>query len=229
MELCDRHKQILDILRARERVSTSELSRTLYVCEMTIRRDLQEMERRKLLTRYHGGAMLREEIYPVHLRRLVEAEEKKRLAKKAAEYLRDNQVIFLDGSSTCSYIIPHLEGFRSIRVVTNSIDALLELSRRHIPCAATGGTYQAAEMCLVGSDAEEFLRNLNPDIAFCSSLGITEDGRITDIDAQQTAIRRIVLKNSARTVFLFDSTKRNKTYPYTLCHTEDTAAVVILP
>ena len=205
MELNERQSRILDILQKKERVSTSYLASHLYVSEMTIRRDLKELEQNKLLTRYHGGAIIQENLYPIHLRKFVEAEEKRLLAQKARKYLQDNLVIYLDDSSTCLYLIPYLKDFKNLNVITNSIHTLQELAQFHIPCSGTGGSYLPAEMCFVGSRAEQFLRTVNPDLAFFSTLGISEDGLITDIDERQTALRKIALQNSQQSVFLFDS------------------------
>lgn len=228
MQLNERQNQILEILQKKERASTSYLASRLYVSEMTIRRDLQEMEQNKLIARYHGGAMILENLYPIHLRKFVEAEEKREIAQKAKKYLRDNLVIYLDESSTCLYLIPHLKDYKNIKIITNSIHTMLELSQFHIPCTCTGGDYLPAEMCFIGSRTEEFLRTINPDLAFFSTLGISSEGLITDIAEHQLATRKIVLQNSRQSVFLYDSSKLNKIYPYTLC-TRDEVTEVIVP
>ena len=57
MKLEGRKKDIFDILCEKKRISVSELSRMLYVCEMTVRRDLSEMEKQGLIKRYRGGAI----------------------------------------------------------------------------------------------------------------------------------------------------------------------------
>ena len=54
----DRQKEILEILYKKNRVSVEELSRALYVSEMTVRRDLAEMEKGGFLRRFRGGAVL---------------------------------------------------------------------------------------------------------------------------------------------------------------------------
>lgn len=229
MELNERQQQILELLQQKERMTTAALARQLYVCEMTIRRDLKEMEHGKLLTRYHGGAMLLEEQYPLPLRRLVETDNKKQLAKKAATYLKDNALIFLDASSTCSYLIPYMAEFKNIRVITNAVDILPELHRRQIPCLVTGGDFRGTEMCLSGPETEDFLRRYNPDIAFLSSMGISEDGVITDIDEPQTRMRRVVIQNSTHAILILDSSKHNRRFPYTLCRREDVTEVITAP
>lgn len=229
MELNERQEQILELLREKERMSTTALAKKLYVCEMTIRRDLKEMEQERLLQRYHGGAMLQEELYPLPLRRLLEADSKKQLVKKAAAYLRDNTLIFMDASSTCSYLIPYMEGLKNIRVITNAVEILPELHRRNIPCLVTGGDFRGTEMCMSGPETEDFISRYNPDVAFLSSLGISQDGIISDIDESQTRMRRAVIRNSTKSILIMDSSKHNRRYPYTLCHRDQVTEVITIP
>ena len=102
-----RHEEILKILKKRGKATVKELSDELFVCEMTIRRDLRELERCGLLTRYRGGAAIRikDVDYPIKIRRRFRESEKKELALAASEYLCDNSCVFLDSSSVCMY--PH--------------------------------------------------------------------------------------------------------------------------
>ena len=101
---------IFDILCEKKRVSVSELSKLLYVCEMTVRRDLSEMEKQGLIKRYRGGAIYSEGTeLPISIRMYLSEDEKRILAKKAEIYLADNTIVYIDGSSTCHYIIPHIK------------------------------------------------------------------------------------------------------------------------
>lgn len=101
---------IFDILCEKKRVSVSELSKLLYVCEMTVRRDLSEMEKQGLIKRYRGGAIYIEGTeLPISRRMYLSEDEKRILAKKAEIYLADNTIVYIDGSSTCHYIIPHIK------------------------------------------------------------------------------------------------------------------------
>ncbi len=230
MKLNQRQKDILRILKEKKRVSVSDMASQLFVSEMTIRRDFKEMEQNSLLTRYHGGAIYYEKSieYPIELRRLIGAKEKKILSCRAKKYLKDGQIIYIDSSSTSSYIIPYLKEYKGIKVITNSVPALMMLAKIHVPCVLTGGDYCETDMCLVGRAAEEFVRDINPDIAFFSSLGLSDDGYITDVDERQLSIRKILLKNCGKIIFMFDSSKLHKKYTYTLCHRDAADEIIIL-
>lgn len=230
MENNSRKGDILSILYEKGRVSVSDLAKMLYVSEMTIRRDLKEMERGGYLRRYRGGAVLKSDTreMPISERLFVDEGEKKRLCVRCEEFLCDKMTVFLDSSSTCLYIIPHLLKYKNILVVTNSVKALSSASALHIPCILIGGEYYEQDMCLVGPIAEQYARELNIDVAFMTTAAYSEeDGIISDFDLRQTAVRKIIMKNAKKTVFFFERGKLGKKLTYTLCHKDDTAAVIV--
>ena len=141
-------------------------------------------------------------------------------------FLHDGQTVFLDSSSTCAYILPLLTEFSDMTLVTNSVYCALCAGQYHIACILAGGEYYERDMCTVGSEAEDFLRRINPSIAFFSTQGISDDGIISDSDAAQTAIRRVVLQNSARNIFLFDDEKMHKLYRYTVCRAGEVDEII---
>ena len=225
----ERQKEIMDILYQKGKASVSELASTLFVTEMTIRRDLAEMEKGGFLRRYRGGAVLKINLgeMPISQRLLLDKDEKKALARKCLPYIRDGITVFIDSSSTCQYLIPHLAQRKNITVVTNSVGALLTASRLHIPCILAGGEYYEQDMCMVGSLAEQAVRELNVDVAFFTTAAISNEGVISDFDLRQTMIRRIVMQNAKESIFLFEKDKLGKTLLYTLCRSEDATAVIM--
>ena len=224
----ERQKEILGILYQNGRASVAELSRTLFVSEMTVRRDLIEMEKGGFLRRYRGGAVLKINMgeMPIGERLLLDRKEKEELAKKCTDYLHDNATIFIDSSSTCQYILPYLSQYKNITVVTNSISALLTLGKMHIFTILIGGEYYEQDMCTVGSLTERYVNELNVDIAFYTTAAISNDGVISDFDLKQTMIRKCVIKNASKNVFLFEREKFGKKYLYTLCTTEDVTVIL---
>ena len=223
-----RQKEILEILYQKGKVSVAELSHTLFVSEMTVRRDLIEMEKGGFLRRYRGGAVIKINLgeMPIGERLLMDRQEKEELAKKCTDYLSDNITIFIDSSSTCQYIIPYLSQYENVTVVTNSISALLTLGKLHIHTILIGGEYYEQDMCTVGSLADRYVNELNVDVAFYTTAAISNDGVISDFDSKQTMIRKYVMKNASKNIFLFEKEKFGKKYLYTLCSTEDVTAIL---
>lgn len=229
MTLNDRQNEILKLLKQYGRISVKKLSAHFYVSDMTIRRDLKEMEKCGYIQRYNGGAVyVDEKLLPFNLRKLTHLKERKSLIENVKKYLTDSITVFIDSSSTCMYIIPALAEYKDVRLVTNSVQSLIMAARYHVPCIIAGGMCYEADMCCVGSLTEEFIRDINVDIAFLSSAGISDDGIISDNDISQTAVRKIIMKNSKKNIFFFNKTKVGKKYMYTVCRGDEADDVIIL-
>ncbi|MBQ8415995.1 MAG: DeoR/GlpR transcriptional regulator [Clostridia bacterium] len=229
MKLSGRRKDIYDILCEKKRVSVAHLAKGLFVSEMTVRRDLAEMEKQGFLKRYRGGAILHDEmnLLPLSQRMFLEEEEKRELAQKAQKYLCDGISVYIDSSSTCQFIIPHIKKFSHVKIITNSVKAVLIASKLHLPCFLIGGEYYEQDMCLVGSVSEEIAARINVDVAFFTAQGFSEEGVISDSDIEQTSVRRIVMRNAKKRIFLFEKTKLGKKYLHTLCSAADADEVIL--
>ena len=222
MELNERQQNILNILREKGKISVSSLSKELNYSEMTVRRDLTKMEKAGLLKRSHGMALENDiNSQPITTRSFAQDGEKRKLCKEASVYLEDKMTVFLDSSSTCMYLIPYIAEHKEMCIFTNSVQVLLSAANFHIPCYLTGGKYFEKDMCLLGAQAEKYAENINVDVAFFSCAGYMEDGRITDDSEEQTAVRLSAMKNAKKSIMLFDSTKKNITYAFTVCHKDD--------
>ena len=215
----ERLDKILAHLRVRQTATVRGLAQKLYASEATIRRDLNELEKRGLIKRLHGGAMLIDGTnheLPLVYREQQNVEAKRAIAAKAAQYLRDGQVIFMDASSTVMFLIPHLEAFKSLTIITNGMKTAQELRALNHKVYCTGGLLLHNSFAYVGEFAADFVRNFNADVCFFSSRGYTADGLISDASAEETHIRKVMLSRSRLHVFMADSSKLNHTYCYTL-------------
>lgn len=225
----ERQEQIIEILEKRKSISVTKLSELLYVSQPTVRRDLRILEEQGKVQRTHGGVVLRKasdlEI-PLLFREDQNNLAKKSIAKKAAEYVTDGSVIFLDASSTAAHLIPHLEKFNDIIVVTNSPKASMLLGERNIKNYCTGGLLLMHSIAYVGNEAERFIANINADLFFFSSRGYLEKGIITDSSDPEVAIKKAMLKNTERSFYLCDNSKKNKKYAFNICSTEDVSEII---
>lgn len=229
MTFTDRERDILDILYEKERISVCELAKMLFVSDMTIRRDLNRLAEKGMVNRFRGGAVLMTPgcEMPISRRFFVDEKEKILLSKKAVKFLDDNLTVYIDSSSTCQYIIPHMNQFKNITLLTNSVKALNTASKAHIPCILIGGKYYDRDMCFVGSVAEQYAKQFYVDVAFFSALGLSTDGIISDNDIEQIAIRKIIMENSEKSIFLFEKNKLNRKFFYILCSESDVDEILI--
>lgn len=229
MALNERQHQIFEITQRKQKVTVGYLAKKLYVSEMTIRRDLTLMEREGLIKRYHGGALVHNDYieYPIELRMRINEKDKRDLAGSVTKYISDGQTIFLNNASSCAYIIPCLKNYKDIKVITNSVQFVLALSKLQIDCVLTGGEYRESERCLVGRDTENFLRGINTDIAFLSCDGISDDGVITVNDAAKAEIIKIAFRNAAKKIILAHNSKLGAKYTYNICEKKDADDIII--
>ncbi len=231
MKLTARQNEILQILKEKDRVCVNELKEKLFVSDMTVRRDLKVLQEERLIKRYHGGAIAvkNPHLMPMTLRRYWHENEKRQLGKMAEKYLSDDQMVFLDSSSTCLYVIPFLRQRKNISVVTNSVTVALTASENGIPCTLTGGTFYEPDMCLIGEETVAYLSTVRPDLAFFSARGYDEEHKICyDDDLHQVAVRRAVIKNAVINIFMFDHSKKGITGPYIVCEPERITELIVV-
>jgi len=215
----ERYDKILAILEEEQYVSAAKLSKALFVSLPTIRRDLTELQRRNLIVRSHGGAkkiQSEHTVAPLNFRRTVNANEKRALCRAAAELVEDNEIIFIDSSTTTLQMADFLGEKKGITVITNGIPLATVLVKKGIKTYCTGGEIFPNSLAHFGSFAEDFIRRFNIDTLFFSCHGVTAGGMLTDPSLPETQIRKVAIGQSKKTVFLCDESKFSLSTPYNL-------------
>lgn len=225
----ERYDAIVRILKEKSTASVHLLSKELFVSEPTVRRDLKKLEEQGIIKRTFGGAVLSEVLnkeIPLSLRERENMSAKDCIAKEAAKYIRDGQVIFLDASSTVYRIVKYLASFSNITVITNSPKTSLRLAELKIRSFCTGGMLLENSIAYVGTYAENFIKNFNADVFFFSSRGISADGKITDSSIEESDLRRTMMQNSKKNIFLCTSDKIGKRFFYNLTDVSEIDRVI---
>lgn len=227
----NRQKKILEILLNKKRVTVRELAESLYISEPSVRRDLAELEKQNLIKRTHGGAMMTEgnlssNKIPFLLRKYEESGAKIEIAQKAIELVGDNNVIFLDSSTSAYSIIPFLTSRSNILVITNGVKALEALAELNINTVSTGGTLVGSCMALVGEECYKTIDSFKADICFFSCRGVTDEGDLTDIHPSENYVRKRMIANAKRSYLLCSKNKFGKSYYHKLCHKDALDGVI---
>ncbi len=220
MKTNEREEKILDILREQRFAAVSDLASSLYTSPSSIRRDLTNLENRGLVRRNYGGVMLREDentALPMTLRIEAHKAEKRQIARQASTLLRDNTTIFLDGSSTVSYLIEFLTVQKNITVFTNNLQTAAALIEKSVDTYCIGGHSIRNSPVVAGSYAEDMVSNLHADIFFFSSFALSDDGMISDCTPEENSLRKRMLSCSDCRVFLCDSSKFHRSATHRLC------------
>ncbi len=217
----ERYHEILTILEREKYCSAAELSQKLYVSLPTIRRDLTELQRRGQIVRSHGGAgIIRHEstVAPLDFRKTLNSDKKRQLCKAAASLVHENDIVFIDSSTTTLQMADFLDAKSRITVITNGIPLATLLAKKGIKTYCTGGEIFENSLAHFGSFAENFIRNFNIDTMFVSCHGVNENGILTDPSLPETQIRKVAFGQAKQSVFLCDESKLNAYAPYNFIH-----------
>jgi DeoR family fructose operon transcriptional repressor len=206
----ERQRRIREVLRERGSARVTTLADLLGVSEVTVRRDLEELEQRGFLERTHGGAIQAQRLHvepPYHAAAELRSEEKRRIGEAAAALISAGETVFLNGGTTT------LQVFRRIvettaTVVTNHVGMALE-SREH-PCEVhlVGGTYRPNSDSCVGPFATEALRRVFASRAFVGVEGISIRSGLTTPAAPEAEVARVMIEQTqGPVVVVADHTK----------------------
>ncbi len=168
-----RHDHIAGLLQAEGRVSVVALAADLRVSVVTVRNDLDHLERQGMLRRMRGGAVaVRGARFerPAHLSGGSYKDEKSRIAAVAASLVRDGETIIIDAGSTMVALAGSLpRTLNDVAVVTNALDVALHLEEHPgLKVVVTGGTVRTRQRSLIAPFATLLLGQVNADVAFLS-------------------------------------------------------------
>lgn len=205
-----RREKIKNRLLQEKSVSVSVLAEDLGVSGETIRRDLEALSNEGFCKKTFGGAVLRTRsttVVPQTVKKSLFTAEKQQIARIAAQFIRPNDCIFLDHSTTVCAICGEIRDI-PLTVVTNSVSVLQELNGcANISVIMTGGRLGAAEQGLFGQETLKFLNTHYFDKAFFSCRGIHMQQCTFDSTEQVAAVHQALLARSAEHFLLVDHTK----------------------
>ncbi|MDD3224074.1 MAG: DeoR/GlpR family DNA-binding transcription regulator [Clostridium sp.] len=206
----ERQLEIVSIIQKKGSIKVNELSNYFNVSEATVRRDLQEMESRKLLKRTHGGALKTDitNFEPSFLQKKDERRnEKESIGKSAAAMIKNGDTIMLDSGTTTLEIAKNIT-VENITVLTNSIDIAAELiERKNIELILTGGNFRVNTRAMVGSICEATIKNFRVDKAFIGANGISLEQGVTTPNYEEAQCKRAMIKSSLKPIIVADSSK----------------------
>jgi DeoR family transcriptional regulator, glycerol-3-phosphate regulon repressor len=220
LELTARQREILQTARVHGRVGVDELSVLHEVTPQTIRRDLNDLCTRGLLSRVHGGAVPATSVSNVTYgdRRGLAAEEKRRIGAAAAALVPENSSVIINIGTTTEQVARALYDRRDLMVVTNNINVVNILSgsaRKELILA--GGIVRQTDGGIVGEAAVAFIRQFKVDCAVIGASALDEDGAILDFDLREVSVARAIIENARRTILVADHMKFERSAPIRIC------------
>jgi DeoR/GlpR family transcriptional regulator of sugar metabolism len=209
----ERRIKVLERLAADQAVEVSSLAREFQVSEMTIRRDLRRLDRDGFVRRTYGGATTRVVRAAGALevtqsaRMLHHAQEKRRIALRAAELTAGARVMFVGVGSTIEQFARLAAPRDGLLVITPSLVVASMLGTRRVQVIMAGGMVRQDELSCVGPAAVECVQRYNTDIAVIGAAGISARRGVTELDDQEAGVIRAALERTERIVVLADGSK----------------------
>jgi DeoR family transcriptional regulator of aga operon len=210
----ERRQYIVALAQQHGRVLVEELSQSLGISRITIRKDLDYLQRRGALQRTHGGALLPGS-GALSDPSLQEKEgrhsaEKQRISAAAVEMVQEGQCVLLDSGTTTTAIARALKKFSHLTIITNAVNIAAELSGTDFEVLLTGGSLRKNSFSLVGPLAEDMLHDMHADILFLGVDGFDLEVGLTTPNVMESRVNRAMVKASAVVVAVCDSTKFNR-------------------
>jgi DeoR/GlpR family transcriptional regulator of sugar metabolism len=204
-----RRRSIVEAVRSAP-VPVSTLAIALGCSEMTVRRDLEALERDGVVRRVHGGAVafsLRGDEVPYSVRTFEAMEAKERIAEAVAALIKDGETVVLDCGTTTAEVGRALRG-RSVTIMPLGLRTLIDLaSDDHVRLIAAGGDVRSGELVVTGDLAEVAFERLRFDTFVLGCCGISEHDGVTTHVPADARIKRAAIASSRRTILVSDASK----------------------
>lgn len=181
------------------------------VSEMTVRRDLEQLENQGLCERVHGGAVpavSRSYEPPFGVRAEQRVDAKARIGKAVAAMLADHETVLLDIGTTTLEVARALKSHRGLTVVTHSLRIASELAEeRGLRVICLGGIVRPGEQSLVGRSTEEAMQQFYVDVCVLGVGGLDADAGLTEFNLDDAAIKRVAIERGRRVIVATDAAK----------------------
>jgi DeoR/GlpR family transcriptional regulator of sugar metabolism len=215
----ERRRKIVEIVQQAGSKTVPELCELFDVSEMTIRRDLRDLDREGSLRRVHGGAVSnlgRSYEPPYTIRTTRNAARKEAIGRKAAELIIDGDSIALDVGTTTLEIARALSGRHNLTILTASLPIANEIVSRlsltsDVRLILTGGIVRPGELSMIGNIASHTFSGFHVDKAFIGVGGISFKDGLTEYNLEDALVKQPLIQNANQRIVVADSTKIGQT------------------
>lgn len=213
----ERQRQLFEYIKKNSTIKVSSASKKFQVSELTIRRDLEELEKKDLITKFHGGASINNsfsEYDTVLEEKQIQNEHIKNLiGRQAVALIQDGSTVFLNSGSTTLSVLKQLNN-KNVRVVTNNALAPACVWSDHLELIMTGGECRNRSKSLIGSFAVNVINSIYGNYCVLGVNGISSFGTTTSV-YQETPINEAMVKRcNGKVIIVADGSKIGKSYNF---------------
>lgn len=215
----ERHKVIINEVELHNRVLLTDVAEKLNVSIDTIRRDVKELDQKKLLKKVHGGAMaLGYTNFAKYNENIYAQSDKINIAQKALSLIKSGDTILIHGGTTCfelAKLIPNK--LEVICFTTSPVVALELLTKKGVEVIFIGGRLSKESQISIGASVIHQLFEINLDISFIGTGYVDVEYGLTEFDFDSVQVKKAIVKSSKKTVLLSISEKLNSRQRYKTC------------
>lgn len=207
-----RRLKIIQLIEGIGQVNVTALSNEFQVSEVTIRNDLDQLAKSNRLVRTHGGAFKTNNLaLAVSEKKSINLHSKRLIGKKAASLIKENDSIILDSGTTTFEISNYLGKFEKIKIITNGMDIVNNLSKfRNLQVFIPGGFLNEFTMSLSGPMAERNFKQLSCKKLFLGVDGIKAETGFFTHEFEDAQLKQIMIQVAEEVIVVADSSKFNK-------------------
>ena len=221
--------KIINKLNASKSTTIKKLADAFEVSDSTIRRDLNELEEKGYVKRTHGGAILKEKFddeYNFIKKTTENKAEKTAIAKFAAGLVEAGEIIAIN-SSTLTYLMAKELKLDNLKVVSNSIDVINELSsKKKYDIFVLGGEYVHLARTIEGPITEKQIREMHFDKAFLGVNGIDASLAFSTASSIEALSKKAMIDCSDQSYILSESQKFDKASFYKIADFAEIDAII---
>ncbi|SCP99426.1 DeoR/GlpR family DNA-binding transcription regulator [Anaerobium acetethylicum] len=209
MFIAERQMKIIEMIQKDGSVQVEKLAKDLGVSSMTIRRDLKRLKNEGIIERCHGGAVVKQEIAYAE-KQISHKGSKELIASKCAEFVKENNVVFLDAGTTTYEIARLISTIPGILVVTNDLKIAQLINESEAELIICGGSVQKSTGSMYGYYATQMMDGFQFDIGFFGAASIDDNFQVLTPTIDKVFLKRMIMKNCKQTFIAVDDSKFNK-------------------
>ncbi|GAB2657298.1 transcriptional repressor AgaR [Vibrio panuliri] len=209
-----RREEILHHIQTHQKGEVNYFAERYNVSEVTIRNDLNHLEKRGCVTRCYGGALLNNQFafdQPLNDKKQLNSTIKAKLGEYAASLINDGDKVILDSGSTTEQIAYHLEEKHNLVIMTNGINIAYHLANQNnVSVMITGGAMRKNSYSVHGTGGEEFLTGYRFNKLFLGVDGFDKSAGVTTPHQGEADINRKMIEAAQTVIAVTDSSKFNR-------------------
>ena len=230
MTITERHKFIIGQLNEKSNIDIGELSQSMKVSGVTIRKDLKILEEKGLLYRTKGGASVSNPYAnerPINEKEFINVDQKKKIARTALKIVAETNSIIIGSGTTVFELSRCLFPARRLFVITPALKVALELyNRANIEVLQLGGLIHSTSASSAGAFAERVLEDISCDLLFLGVDGIDLEFGLTITNLVEASLNQKMIQIAQKLVIMADSTKFGKRGLGRICGLEQVHSIV---